>query len=365
MRVPASDRDAGITRVRKECQVPIIRLSDVRKEYPPRSKGGAPTVAVDSVSLDIEEGEIHGIIGYSGAGKSTLVRLVNALELPTSGSILVDGQELVGRDERELRRVRLGIGMIFQQFNLFDSKTVWGNIEFPLTVAGVPKDQHQARISELLHFVGLVDQAHAYPEQLSGGQKQRVGIARALATQPRILLADEATSALDPETTREVLQLLRRVNEEFGVTIVVITHEMDVVRSIAHTVSVMERGRIVERGDVFDVFATPRTEAARRFVAGVVAATPNAETAAALRSRHPGRLVSFSFADGGIGQSAIFSELQRRSIGFELVHGGIDDIRGRTFGTITLALTGDERSIDEALRAIPQVAGVTTVPGEA
>ena len=344
--------------------MPIISLTDVTKAYPPRSKDGAPTLAVDSVSLDIEHGEIHGIIGYSGAGKSTLVRLVNALERPTAGSIVVEGQELVGRDERELRRVRLGIGMIFQQFNLFESKTVWGNIEFPLKVAGIPKDQHQRRISELLHFVGLVEQAHAYPEQLSGGQKQRVGIARALATQPRILLADEATSALDPETTRDVLQLLRRVNEEFGITIVVITHEMDVVRSIAHTVSVMEAGRIVERGEVFDVFATPKSEAARRFVAGVVSSTPDAETVAALRTRHPGRLVSFSFADGGTDQSAIFTELQRRKVGFELVHGGIDDIRGRTFGTITLALTGDDAAIDEALAAIPSGADVATVAEE-
>ena len=341
--------------------MPIIRLTDVTKAYPPRAKGGAPTLAVDAVSLDIEEREIHGIIGYSGAGKSTLVRLINALERPTSGSIVVEGQELVGKDERELRRVRLGIGMIFQQFNLFESKTVWGNIEFPLKVAGVPGDQHQRRISELLHFVGLVDQAHAYPEQLSGGQKQRVGIARALATQPRILLADEATSALDPETTRGVLQLLRRVNEEFGVTIVVITHEMDVVRSIAHTVSVMEAGRIVERGEVFDVFATPKSEPARRFVAGVVSSTPNAETVAALRSRHPGRLVSFSFADGGTDQSAIFTELQRRKVSFELVHGGIDDIRGRTFGTITLALTGDPAAIDEAVAAVGRVATVAEV----
>jgi D-methionine transport system ATP-binding protein len=341
--------------------MPLITLRDVTKAYPPRTKGAASTVAVDGVSLEIEEGDIHAIIGYSGAGKSTLVRLINALERPTGGQVRVGDQDLVGLDERALRQVRRGIGMIFQQFNLFESKTVWGNIEFPLKVAGVPAEQHQRRISDLLHFVGLVDQAHAYPEQLSGGQKQRVGIARALATQPRILLADEATSALDPETTRDVLQLLRRVNEEFGVTIVVITHEMDVVRSIAHTVSVMEAGRIVERGGVFDVFATPKSEAARRFVAGVVSTTPDAETVTALRSRHPGRLVSFSFADGGTDQSAIFTELQRQKVAFELVHGGIDDIRGRTFGTITLALTGEDRAIDSALRSITAVAGVESV----
>jgi len=338
--------------------MPLITLSHVSKAYPPRSKGGAPTVAVDDVSLEIEEGDVHAIIGYSGAGKSTLVRLINALERPTGGQVIVAGRDLVRLDERALRQVRRGIGMIFQQFNLFESKTVWGNIEFPLKVAGIPREEHQKRISDLLHFVGLVDQAHAYVDQLSGGQKQRVGIARALATSPRILLADEATSALDPETTREVLGLLRRVNSEFGVTVVVITHEMDVVRSIASRVSVMESGRIVEQGEVFDVFSAPRTEAARRFVAGVVPTVPDPDTLATLRSRHPGRIVSFSFADGGTDQSAIFLELNRRGIAFELIHGGIEDIRGRTFGTITLALTGDDAAIDEALDRLTAVATI-------
>jgi D-methionine transport system ATP-binding protein len=338
--------------------MPLITLSDVTKAYPPRSKGAAPTVAVDGVSLAIEEGDIHAIIGYSGAGKSTLVRLINALERPTSGTVSVAGRDLVGLDERALRQVRRGIGMIFQQFNLFESKTVWGNIAFPLTVAGIPRSEHQVRISELLHFVGLVDQAHAHVEQLSGGQKQRVGIARALATRPKILLADEATSALDPETTRDVLDLLRRVNTEFGITVVVITHEMGVVRSLAHRVSVMERGRIVEEGEVFDVFSAPRTEAARRFVAGVVPSVPDPATLTTLRSRHPGRIVSFSFADGGTDQSAIFLELGRAGVGFELIHGGIEDIRGRTFGTITLALTGDDGHIDEALARLAPVATI-------
>jgi D-methionine transport system ATP-binding protein len=338
--------------------MPLITLRDVTKAYPPRTKGAAPTVAVDGVSLEIEEGDIHAIIGYSGAGKSTLVRLINALERPTGGQVRVGDQDLVGLDERALRQVRRGIGMIFQQFNLFESKTVWGNIEFPLLVAGVPRSEHQARISELLHFVGLVDQAHAHVEELSGGQKQRVGIARALATRPKILLADEATSALDPETTRDVLDLLRRVNAEFGVTVVVITHEMGVVRSLAHRVSVMERGRIVEEGEVFDVFSAPRTEATRRFVAGVVPTVPDAATLAILRSRHPGRIVSFSFSDGGTDQSAIFLELGRSGVGFELIHGGIEDIRGRTFGTITLALTGEDSAIDDALDRLAPVATI-------
>ncbi|GAB2468266.1 D-methionine transport system ATP-binding protein [Conyzicola lurida] len=339
----------------------IIQITDVTKVFPARSKAETPLAALDGVSLDIEKGDIYGIIGYSGAGKSTLVRLINALEKPTSGSVVVDGVEVSALRESALRSVRLGIGMVFQQFNLFNSRTVWGNIEYPLTVAGVPKEQHQARISELLHFVGLVEHAHAYPDQLSGGQKQRVGIARALATSPAILLADEATSALDPETTREVLTLLKRVNEEFGITIVVITHEMEVIRSIAHKVAVMEKGRIVERGDVFDIFSAPVAEATKRFVSTIVTSVPEGDSLDALRLRHPGRIVTFSFADGSTAQSAVFLTLGDAEVGFELIYGGINEVQAKTFGHLTLALTGDDASIDGALARIAEVATVTEV----
>lgn len=341
--------------------MPVIQLSHVTKSFPPRVKGEAPVVAIDDVSLEIEKGDIFGIIGYSGAGKSTLVRLVNSLERSTSGSIVVDGRETSRMTERELREVRLGIGMIFQQFNLFSSRTVWGNIAYPLTVAGVPKEQHERRVSDLLHFVGLADKAHSYPDELSGGQKQRVGIARALATSPAILLADEATSALDPETTREVLALLKRVNEEFGVTIVVITHEMDVIKSIANRVAVMEAGRIVESGTVFDVFSEPREPATRKFVSTIVRAVPDAESLAVLRRSHPGRIVTLSFRDGNVSQSAVFLEFGRQGVGFELVYGGITDIQGRTIGHLTLALTGAGEIIDLALAAIRPIVTVTEV----
>ena len=341
--------------------MPVIQLNEVTKTFPPRSKGETPLVALDKVSLEIEKGDIYGIIGYSGAGKSTLVRLINALERTTSGSILVGGEELTTLKERELRRIRLGIGMIFQQFNLFSSRTVWGNIAYPLTVAGVPKDQHQKRISELLHFVGLADKAHSYPDQLSGGQKQRGGIARALATSPSILLADEATSALDPETTREVLDLLKRVNEEFGITIVVITHEMEVIRSIAHKVAVMDSGRIVERGDVFGIFSNPRADATRKFVSTIVQAVPEPAELAALRARHPGRIVTLSFSDGDVSQSSVFLELASGGVGFELIYGGINDIQGRTFGHLTLSLTGDATAIEAALVRVRDLVAVTEV----
>lgn len=331
---------------------PLVRLAGVSKLYPGRGRGAEPVAAVDDVTLDIDPGAVQAIIGYSGAGKSTLVRLINALEPATSGSITVAGQQIVGLSERELRTVRRNIGMIFQQFNLFESRTVWGNLAYPLSIAGVGKAEQQKRISELLHFVGLPDKAHAHPRHLSGGQKQRVGIARALATNPRLLLADEATSALDPETTGEVLALLRRVNREFGTTIIVITHEMDVVRELADHVAVMERGRVVESQPVFDLFSNPQQPVTRRFVRTVVDDEPDAEALAALRERDSGVLVTVVLRDPAVRQADIFAALTRRGIVFELVYGGIEEIRGETFGNLTLALDGAARDIDEALAEI-------------
>lgn len=339
----------------------VIELNGVSKVFPPTRRDGTPVTAVRDVSLRVEAGEIAGIIGYSGAGKSTVVRLMNALEQPSSGTVTVDGTTITGLPERRLRQVRLGIGMIFQQFNLFSSRTVWGNVAYPLRVAKVPKERHQKRISELLHFVGLADRAHSYPDQLSGGQKQRVGIARALATSPKVLLADEATSALDPETTREVLALLRKVNVELGVTIVVITHEMAVVRSIADRVVVMADGRVVEDGTAFDVFSRPRHAVTRRFVHTVVDDVPTGATLESLRANHSGRLVALSFHDGSLPRSQVFAELISAGVEFELVHGGLADVRGRSFGTLTLALRGDTAAVDVAVGRLRGLATVTEV----
>ncbi|WP_309129005.1 methionine ABC transporter ATP-binding protein [Microbacterium sp.] len=342
----------------------IVTLTDVTKTYPPAAKGDDVVTAVDGVDLEIERGDVFGIIGYSGAGKSTLVRLINALEPATSGSIHVDGVDITALRERELRRVRGGIGMIFQQFNLFSAKTVKANIAYPLKLAGWSKADIDERVAELLRFVGLSDKAKAYPEQLSGGQKQRVGIARALATRPAILLADEATSALDPQTTHEVLALLKRVNEEQGVTIVVITHEMDVIQTIATKVAVMEQGRVIEQGDVFQVFSDPQNPASQRFVGTVIKGIPSPAEAAALRARHEGRLVTFSFRDGDSSQAQVFLDLAEAGIGFELVYGGINDIRGRAFGHLTLALRGSDAAVNSALDRIRVHATVTEIERE-
>ena len=337
----------------------LVTLEHVTKSYPAADRKAEPVTAVDDVSLEIEAGDVFGIIGYSGAGKSTLVRLVNALEPATGGSIRIDGREITGLPERDLRGIRLGIGMIFQQFNLFDAKTVRANVAYPLKVAGWKPAAIRARVAELLEFVGLADKAGTHPDQLSGGQKQRVGIARALATRPRILLADEATSALDPETTQEVLALLKRVNAEQGITIIVITHEMEVIQSIATKVAVMDRGRVIEHGDVFDVFSSPRHPSSQRFVGTVIKGIPSPAELAVLRERHEGRIVTCSFRDGDASQARVFLDLAEAGLEFELVYGGINDIRGRAFGHLTLAIRGEDAAIDAALRAIARHAHVT------
>ncbi|HEY9310317.1 MAG TPA: methionine ABC transporter ATP-binding protein [Microbacterium sp.] len=329
----------------------LIRLNGVTKTFPASAKDAAPIVAVDDVSLDVAAGEVCGIIGYSGAGKSTVLRLVNALETPTGGTVEIDGRDITRLRERELRELRGDIGMIFQQFNLFDSRTVAKNVAYPLEVAGRPRAEIAARVDDLLRFVGLADKARSYPEQLSGGQKQRVGIARALATSPRILLADEATSALDPDTTQEVLALLARINAELGVTILVITHEMDVIRTLADRVVVMENGRIIESGAVFDVLSAPRHAATRRFVASIIEDVPAGDQLRTLRDRHPGRIVTFTVREGDVTQADVFAALSAHGVRFELIHGGINDIAGRVFGHLTLALTGDADAVQRAIDA--------------
>jgi D-methionine transport system ATP-binding protein len=247
---------------------PAIRFDNVAKIFPAR-KGSAEVTALADISLDVPAGSIVGIIGRSGAGKSTLIRLVNGLERPSAGRILVDGVDIGGLDAAGLRQSRRSIGMIFQHFNLLSSRTVFGNVALPLEIAGATRSEIGPRVERLLELVGLADKRNRYPAELSGGQKQRVGIARALATQPKVLLSDEATSALDPETTEQILALLKRVNEELGVTILLITHEIHVIRDICHEVAVIEAGRIVEQGRVFDVFTQPRHETTASFVRGV------------------------------------------------------------------------------------------------
>ncbi|XOQ52996.1 MAG: D-methionine transport system ATP-binding protein [Succiniclasticum sp.] len=245
----------------------MIVFQDVSKTF--RTKSGE-VQALQHVNLTIGDGDIQGIIGFSGAGKSTLLRMINALEVPTSGHVEIDGRNVDALSGKELRLLRKKIGMIFQQFNLLSSKTVYENIAIPMVLNKEDKKTIDARVAELLRFVGLSDKAKAYPDQLSGGQKQRIGIARALATNPSILLCDEATSALDPETTDSILELLQKINRELNITIVIVTHEINVVRRICNRVAVMEHGRMVEQGSVLEVFSNPQQEMTKQFVQTVI-----------------------------------------------------------------------------------------------
>ena len=241
----------------------MIELTHISKDF---ASGGRTVHAVQDVSLSIGKGEIFGIIGFSGAGKSTLVRCINLLERPTSGSVTVDGKEMTALSARELRQARKKIGMIFQHFNLMPSRTVFGNVAYPLRGSGLSREQIADKVHRLLELVGIGDKAEAYPKQLSGGQKQRVAIARALANDPNVLLCDEATSALDPQTTKAILRLLKNLNEKLGITVVIITHQMSVVKSVCNHVAILDDGEVVEDGLVSTVFSAPKSAAARHLV---------------------------------------------------------------------------------------------------
>ena len=350
-----SDRDA-VTPGRPSAGAPgepVIVFDHVSRVF--GGKKGAGVKAVDDVSLAVNRGEVFGVIGFSGAGKSTLIRMINGLEKPTSGTVTVLGQQVSHLSEAKLRPLRTRIGMVFQQFNLLTSRTVAGNIEFALDTAGWPRSKRRARVAELLEFVGLADKAKHYPEQLSGGQKQRVGIARALAAEPEILLADEATSALDPSTTHEVLSVLRRVNEELGVTIVAITHEMEVVRSIAQQVSVLAAGHLVESGSARQVFTHPQSETTQRFLATIIGQHPSGEEQARLQSENPhARLVDVSsVASHSFGDA--LARISRTGASFQIVHGGVIEVHDGSLGNYTVALSGPAQAVEQAARILDEV----------
>ena len=327
---------------------PAILLRDLAREFRGR---GTPLRALDGVSLEVAPGEIFGIVGRSGAGKSTLLRCVNLLERPDSGTVSVLGQEMTRLDDAALRSARRGIGMVFQHFNLLSARTVAGNIAFPLEIAGIPRAEREARVAELLPLVGLEARRDAYPAQLSGGQKQRVGIARALASRPRVLLCDEATSALDPETTEEILALLRDIRDRLDLTVLLITHEMAVVKAICDRVAVMEAGRVIEQGRVFDVFTRPTHPTTRRFVAEVIGHVVPPGTVARLPAPNPGEerlLLQVLFA-GPSSTRAVVSEASRRcGLDLNIVSGRIDAIGAEPYGLMALAAYGPSPAIAEA-----------------
>ncbi len=324
-----------------------IVLTGLHKRF---AAGG--TLALDGVSLSVVQGEVFGIVGRSGAGKSTLIRCVNLLERPDAGGVEVLGADMLALDEPRLRAARRGIGMVFQHFNLHSRRTVAENIAFPLEVAGLPRTERQARVTEILPLVGLEEKRDAYPAQLSGGQKQRVGIARALASRPRLLLCDEATSALDPETTQEILALLRSLRDRLDLTVLLITHEMGVVKAVCDRVAVMEAGRVIEQGLVFDVFTRPAHPTTRRFVAEVIGHAVPAGTVARLPAPAVGqvrRLVQVVFA-GPNSTRAVVSEASREfGIDINIISGRVDAIAGEPFGVMALAAYGSAERVEAGL----------------
>ncbi len=314
----------------------VIEFIDVHKSF---DVDGRAVPALNGIDLKIEAGEIFGIIGHSGAGKSTLVRLINLLEKPTSGRVLVDGKEISASNADALREQRRGIGMIFQHFNLLSSKTVFDNVAFPLRLAGAySAPQIKERVTQLLARVGLSEHASKYPAQLSGGQKQRVGIARALATNPKVLLCDEATSALDPQTTQSVLQLLAEINREFNLTIVVITHEMDVIRRIGDRVAVLDAGKIVEVGNVADVFLHPQHQTTQRFVQEAENVDEADEHDAF--AHVPGRIVRLTFRGEQTYEPVLGQVARETGIDFSILSGRIDRIKDTPYGQLILSVTG-------------------------
>ncbi len=324
----------------------MIQLTNVHKRF---QLNQAEIVAVDDVTLAIKEGEIFGVIGYSGAGKSTLIRLLNGLEQPTSGSIVINDLEMTTLKGAGLRNARQKISMIFQHFNLLWSRTVEDNISFPLEIAGVKKAERDAKVKELIDLVGLSGREKAYPSQLSGGQKQRVGIARALANDPEVLLCDEATSALDPETTNAILDLLTEINERLGLTIVLITHEMQVIRKICHRVAVMEAGKVVEVGNVLDVFQSPQAEITKRFISQVSDNADADEAIKHLQEDTNGKLVKLTFIGERTEQPVLAELIRKFEIDVNIVQGNISALHDGAYGTLMLQLIGNPAIIDEAI----------------
>ena len=335
----------------------MIELQGLSQRFP----GGSGEVhALRDVSLSIAPGEVFGIIGRSGAGKSTLVRAINLLNRPSAGRVIVDGHDLTALDANRLRAARREIGMIFQHFNLLSSRTVYDNVALPLELAGKTKSEIAATVLPLLDLVGLSALRDRYPARISGGQKQRVGIARALASKPKVLLSDEATSALDPETTRAILDLLKQINRELGLTIVMITHQMEVIKQVCDRVAVLEAGQVVETGRVIDVFLRPQHAVTRAMIGDVIAQELPASVLKRVESRlgngrdHVYRL---AFTGENVDRPVLAQAIRQHGLDFNILHGHIDEIQGQAFGSLAIMATGEPAAVRAAMEYL-QTQGV-------
>ena len=321
----------------------IIQLVNMGKVFHTSS---GDVVALDDINLDIKEGSIQGIIGLSGAGKSTLVRCINYLEIPTSGKVIFEGKSLGDLSDREVREARRNMGMIFQQFNLLDQRNLLDNVTFPLEIAGTDRKKARERALELLKLVGLEDRVKNYPAQLSGGQKQRVAIARALATNPKVLLCDEATSALDPKTTTQILELLKQINQEMGVTVIVITHQMSVIEAICDSVAIIDHSHIAESGPVAEVFSNPKTEIGRRLILG----DGNADSVKPVDfGADTNRKIRIVF-DGHSAHQPIISDLVLTcKVPVNILLANTKEVEGQAVGQMVVELPGEEEDADKLL----------------
>ena len=331
----------------------MIHLRGITQTYQ-GSQG--PVEALRGIDLQITPGEVFGIIGRSGAGKSSLVRVINLLNRPTRGEVIVNGRDLTKLNDSQLREARRDIGMVFQHFNLLSSRTVYDNVALPLELAGMDKAAIRERVSPLLELVGLAALADRYPAQISGGQKQRVGIARALASRPKVLLSDEATSALDPETTRSILDLLRQVNRELGLTVVLITHQMQVIKQVADRVAVIEAGRIVEQGRVLDVFTRPQQAITKSLIDEILPQELPASVldhvrklAGQLGAGRTGQLLRLSYAGDSAYQPILSQLIRQFGVDMSILHGQVDEIQDETFGSLAVYASGEADSVRGAV----------------
>ena len=322
---------------------PIIRLRNVGKEF--KTTNG-PVVALDDINLDIERGEIFGIIGLSGAGKSTLVRCINMLETPTSGQVIFEGENLAAQSDRQKRMARRSMGMIFQQFNLLAQRNILKNVCFPLEIAGVPRQEGRKRAMELLELVGLSDRAGAYPAQLSGGQKQRVAIARALATNPKVILCDEATSALDPNTTKSILALLKEINQTMGVTVIVITHEMAVIEAICDRVAIIDQSHIAELGTVSEIFSEPKSKIGRQLILGDAVNQVKFSDSRQLRIIFDGREST---------EPVISNLVLACKVPINIMYAATKDINGTAMGQMIIQLPEDEADANRVIHYLKSI----------